>query len=211
MGWLMVMCEVEITPALAVEAAMPAAQVYASKPGPCGLVVPPKPCQRATGTIASNSISSASRASATVLGQVMSSRPSRSDITQPLSRLVWKVPSLSRRVLKAGLVSRRSFCRLPRAVISKLSLHCSLDSGDPAAGLRGRDDLGFAGGKPLVRGLHGVDLVHRHHDGAMTVRVDEVAALRRHAVDVHVDAVVDDVDIGVGRHDRARQHLEARR
>ena len=33
----------------------------------------------------------------------MSSRPSRSDITQPESRLVWKVPSFSLRVLKRGV------------------------------------------------------------------------------------------------------------
>jgi hypothetical protein len=82
------MCEVANTPGVAVSAAMPAAQVYASNPGPCGLVAPPKPCQRATGTSASNSISSASRASASVFGHVMSSRPSSADMTQPLSRLV---------------------------------------------------------------------------------------------------------------------------
>jgi hypothetical protein len=61
--------------------------------------------QRATGTSASNSISSASFASVTVFGQVMASRPSRSLITQPESRLVWNVPSLSLRVPNAGLVS----------------------------------------------------------------------------------------------------------
>ena len=87
---------------------MPAAQVKVSKPGPCGSVKPPKPRQRATGTSASKSIWSASCASVTVFGQVMSSRPSRSDITQPESRLVWKVPSLSKRRPSAGLVSPRS-------------------------------------------------------------------------------------------------------
>ena len=50
-------------------------------------------------------------AGATVLAQVMSRRPSRSDITQPESRLVWNVPSFSLRVLKAGLVPSRSRCR----------------------------------------------------------------------------------------------------
>src|SRR5712691_3073084 len=148
------MCEVANTPGVAVEAAMPAAQVKASKPRPCGLVAPPKPCQRATGTSASSSISSASLASASVLGQVMSSLPSRSDITQPLSRLVWNVPSLSLRVLNAGLVSCRSFCRLLLAVIAEArSLHRRLDGRDVAAGLGRGDDLGFARGKPLVRGL----------------------------------------------------------
>src|SRR5215470_4228463 len=127
------MCEVANTPGVLVEA---------SKPAPCGLVKPPKPCQRATGTSASNSISSASLASATVLGQVMSSRPSRSDITQPLSRLVWNVPSFSRRVLNAGLVSRRSCRRLALAVIAgALSLHRRLDRRDVAAGLGRGDDL----------------------------------------------------------------------
>jgi hypothetical protein len=51
-------------------------------------VAPPKPRQRATGTSASNSMSSASCAKVTVLGQVISSRPARFDITQPESRLV---------------------------------------------------------------------------------------------------------------------------
>jgi hypothetical protein len=88
------------------------------------LVLPPQPIQRATGTSASNSISSASLASATVFGQVMSSRPSRSLITQPLSRLVWNVPSFSRRVPSAGLVCIRSFC-LARIVIAFLVFYAS--------------------------------------------------------------------------------------
>src|SRR3954470_3305608 len=106
----MVICEVETTPTLGTDAETTAAQGNASKPGPCGLVLPPQPCQRATGTSASNSMSADSFASSTVFGQVMSSRPSSSDITQPLSRLVWNVPSLSLRVLSAGLVSFRFFC-----------------------------------------------------------------------------------------------------
>src|SRR5215470_19602484 len=140
------MCEVANTPGVLVEA---------SKPAPCGLVKPPKPCQRATGTSASNSISSASLASATVVGQVMSRRPSRSDITQPLSRLVWKVPSFSLRPLKAGLVSARSCCWMARAVIGALAFHRRLDGRDAAAGLRRSDDLRLARGEPGERRLHG--------------------------------------------------------
>src|SRR5262249_17611320 len=197
-GWLSEICEVAKTPALAVEAAMPAAQVEASKPRPCGLVAPPKPCQRATGTSASKSISSASLARPSVFGQLMSSRPSRSDITQPLSRLVWKVPSFSLRLLKAGLVSLRSCWRVGRAVIAVLSLHAPLYGRDVAAGLRRRDDFRLARGKPVERRLHGVDFVGRDHDRAVAVGVHEVAAPDCHAVHVHVDAEIDDVDVGVG-------------
>ena len=82
-GWLIEQCEVAIIPAFSVEAAMPEAQVYVSKPGPCGLSLPPKPRQRATGTKASNSIASASFASATVFGQLIFNRPSTSAIRQP--------------------------------------------------------------------------------------------------------------------------------
>src|SRR6266545_7675847 len=123
--------------------------------------------------MASNSISSASLASATVFGQLMSSRPSRSDITQPLSRLVWNVPSFSLRVLKAGLLSRRSFrVGCPRMAMCNLTLHRRLDRRDVAAGLRRRDDLRLARRQPLERGLHGVDLVGRNHDGAVAVGMD---------------------------------------
>src|SRR5215467_7043235 len=189
------MCEVANTPGVAVEAAMPAAQVKASKPRPCGLVVPPKPCQRATGTSASKSISSATLASPSVFGQVMSRRPSRSDITQPLSRLVWKVPSFSLRLLKAGLVSLRSCWRVARGVIGILAFHRRLDGRDVAAGLRRRDDFRLARGKPVERRLHGVDFVDRDDDRPVAVRVHEVAAFDRHTVHVHVDAEIDDMDV----------------
>ena len=82
-GWLTEQCVVAMTPVLSVEAAMPEAQVKVSKPRPCGLSLPPKPRQRATGSSASNSISSASLASALVFGQLIFSRPSISDIRQP--------------------------------------------------------------------------------------------------------------------------------
>ena len=58
-----------------------------SKPGPLKLVTPPKPFQRPTGTSASNSISSASFASVSVFGQLISSTPSMVEIAQPRSRL----------------------------------------------------------------------------------------------------------------------------
>src|SRR5262245_25659883 len=98
----------------------------------------------------------------------MSIRPSRSDITQPLSRLVWKVPSFSLRLLNAGLVSRRSRWKLARGIAAS-ALHRRLDGGDAAARLGGGDDLGLARGEPVERRLHGVDLVRRHDDGAMAV------------------------------------------
>jgi hypothetical protein len=63
------------------------------------LVTPPKPFQRPTGTSASNSISSASLASVSVFGQLISQTPSMVEIAQPRSRLLPKVPSLSLRSL----------------------------------------------------------------------------------------------------------------
>src|SRR5262245_50380903 len=111
----------------------------------------------------------------------MSSRPSSSDITQPLSRLVWKVPSLSLRVLKAGLVSRRSLRRLP-LVIAISTRHRGLDGGDVAARLGRGDDLGFARRQSLERGLHGVDLVNRNDDRAMAVGMQQIADIDRHSV-----------------------------
>src|SRR5262245_63301668 len=126
-------------------------------------------------------MSSASRASATVLGQEMSSLPSRSDITQPLSRLVWKGPSLCLLVLKAGLVSRRSLRRLPLAIAIS-TRHRGLDGGDVAARLGRGDDLGFARRQSLERRLHGVDLVDRDHDRAMAIGMQQIADIDRHSV-----------------------------
>src|SRR5262249_56734889 len=112
-----------------------------------------------------------------VVGQVMSSRPSRSDITQPLSRLVWKVPSFSLRLLKAGLVSARSCCWMARAVIGALAFHRRLDGGDAAAGLRRCDDLRLAPGEPFERRLHGVDLVGPPDDPPLPVPLHHLAPL----------------------------------
>src|ERR1700689_3965568 len=86
---------------------MAEAQEKHSKPGPLKFVPPPKPCQRPIGTSASNSISSDVLASSSVLGQLISSTPSMVEMGQPRSRLVPKVPSLSLRSLKTGLVLRR--------------------------------------------------------------------------------------------------------
>src|SRR5258708_2987490 len=112
----------------------------------------------------------------------MSSRPSRSDITQPLSRLVWKVPSFSLRQLKAGLVSARSCCWMARAVIGALAFHRRLDGRDAAAGLRRRDDLRLARGEPVERRLHGVDFVDRHDDRPVAVALPKFAPLAPHPV-----------------------------
>jgi hypothetical protein len=62
---------------------MPAAQEKHSKPAPLKLVTPPNPRQRPTGTNASNSISSASLASASVAGQLIRSVPSMVVIAAP--------------------------------------------------------------------------------------------------------------------------------
>src|SRR5690349_15691363 len=101
-------CEVAKIPEYCVDAPMPAAQAKHSKPGPLKLVLPPNPCQRPIGTSASNSISSEIFAKVTVFGQLISSTPSMLEIAQPRSRLVPKVPSLSLRSLKTGLVRLRA-------------------------------------------------------------------------------------------------------
>ena len=87
---------------------MPAAQVNDSKPAPLKLVTPPKPFQRPTGTSASNSISSAMVASASVLGQSALSTPSILEIAQPPLRLLEKVPSFSLRGPNNGFRDSRN-------------------------------------------------------------------------------------------------------
>ena len=101
-------CEVANTPEYFVEAPMPAAQVNDSKPAPLKLVTPPKPFQRPTGTSASNSISSAMVASASVLGQSALSTPSILEIAQPPLRLLEKVPSFSLRGPNSGFLASRN-------------------------------------------------------------------------------------------------------
>ena len=84
-----------------------------------------------------------------------------------------------------------------------------LDRLDRRAGrARRRDDHRFLARQLLQRRLQRRDLLDRHDDGAVPVGVNEVAALHRHAVDVDVDAVVDDMHIGVRRRDRAGQELK---
>src|SRR6202044_523035 len=66
-GCMVGTCDVANTPEYWVSALIAAAKVKHSKPSPLKLVAPPKPFQRPTGTMASNSISSAMRASARAL------------------------------------------------------------------------------------------------------------------------------------------------
>jgi hypothetical protein len=72
------------------------------------LVAPPKPFQRPTGTMASNSISSAMRASVSVSGHFACRMPSIDDIVAPPLKLLQNVPSLSLRSLKSGLLAARN-------------------------------------------------------------------------------------------------------
>src|ERR1700733_4548072 len=109
-GWMVGTCEVAKMPEYCVEAPTADPQEKHSKPGPLKFVTPPKPCQRPIGTSASNSIASDVLANSSVFGQLISSTPSMVEMAQPRSRLVPKVPSLSLRSLKTGLVLRRSSC-----------------------------------------------------------------------------------------------------
>src|SRR5215472_353082 len=94
-GWIVGTWDVAKTQEVFVDAPIPAAQENDSKPGPLKLVTPPNPLQRPTGTTASNSISSASLASVSVLGQSAFSVPSIDVIAQPPLRFVLNVPSFS--------------------------------------------------------------------------------------------------------------------
>src|SRR6202158_3212240 len=105
-------CEVAKTVEYFVAAPIAAAQVYGSKPAPLKLVKPPNPFQQATGTRASNSISSARRASVSVLGQSAFRTPSIVVIAHPPLKLLENVPSLSLRSLNSGLVLHRGSCAL---------------------------------------------------------------------------------------------------
>src|ERR1700691_2295937 len=85
--------QVANTAGFLVDAPMAAAQVKHSKPSPLKLVAPPKPFQRPTGTMASNSISSASRASVNELSHLACKTPSIDDMVAPPLKLLQKVPS----------------------------------------------------------------------------------------------------------------------
>src|ERR1700733_11834177 len=99
------MCEVANTLAYEVASDRPAAQANTSKPSPLKLVSPPKPFHRPTGTMASNFMSSARRASSLVAGHSALSRPAIFEIVPPPERLVENEPSLSGELLKSGLVA----------------------------------------------------------------------------------------------------------
>src|ERR1700684_1475930 len=99
------MCEVANTLEYEVAAERPAAQANTSKPSPLKLVSPPKPFQRPTGTMASNFMSSARRASSLVAGHSALSKPAIFEIVPPPERLVENEPSFSGELLKSGLVA----------------------------------------------------------------------------------------------------------
>src|SRR5271156_2821580 len=101
-GCMVGTCEVAKMPEYLVNALIAAAKVKHSKPSPLKLVEPPKPFHRPTGTMASNSISSASSASVWLLSHLACKMPSIDDMVQPPLKLVQKVPSLSLRSLKSG-------------------------------------------------------------------------------------------------------------
>src|SRR5215211_3454273 len=103
-GCIVGTCEVAKTLENLVDALTADAQVNDSNPAPLKFVTPPNPFQRPTGTSASNSISSAIRASSNVLGQSASSTPSMVEIAQPWLRLDENVPSRSLRSLNSGLL-----------------------------------------------------------------------------------------------------------
>src|ERR1700691_5975129 len=99
------MCEVANTLEYEVASDSPAAQANTSKPSPLKLASPAKPFQRPTGTMASNFISSARRASFLVADHSALSKPAIFEIVPPPGRLVENEPSFSGELLKRGLVA----------------------------------------------------------------------------------------------------------
>src|SRR5262249_9055643 len=99
--------EVANTAVRSVWAPRPAAHVYVSNESPLKLVAPPNPFQRATGTMASNPASSASRATSLTSGQAARMVDTRV-ATQPLPRLAPKTPSFSRFGPYSGLIRSRA-------------------------------------------------------------------------------------------------------
>src|ERR1700687_5576090 len=145
---------------------MAAAQEKHSKPGPLKLVIPPNPCQRPIGTSASNSIDSEIFASSSVFGQLISRTPSMVEMAQPRSRLVPKVPSLSLRSLKTGLVARRSMAVLP-AIGETLRTSCNGGNRRTVVQIimyrqAGADHVDFRRELPVPRSLARSRLPHRH-------------------------------------------------
>ena len=61
----------------------------------------------------------------------------------------------------------------------------------------GGDDARFLFKQAIECRRHGVDLVDRHHDRAVTIGVDEVAAVHAHAMHSHRNAEFDDMHISV--------------
>ncbi len=61
----------------------------------------------------------------------------------------------------------------------------------------------------VERGLQRIDFIDWHDHRAVAIRVNEIAAVRIHAVHAHRNAELLDMHIGVRRCDRAGQHLEA--
>src|SRR5689334_11671693 len=101
-------------------------------------------------------------------------RPSRSDITQALSRLVWNVPSLSLRSPKIGLDSRRSSCGQVRSFICARSYACSWHR------LADLVDLHRAHPLVVVRGVEPADfetrqIIQQKGVGAHSVKRSDVA------------------------------------
>src|ERR1700733_10715801 len=88
-------------------------------------VTPPKPCQRPSGTIASNAISSARRDTVVTLGQFSSYTPSIVDMVAAPLTLVQKVPSLSLRGPNSGLVLASASCRASFRLDSLLAMPTS--------------------------------------------------------------------------------------
>jgi hypothetical protein len=77
-----------------------------------------------------------------------------------------------------------------------------------AGGFRGVDDHLFAPCDQRDGGGDFLDRLGRDHDGAVAVGVNEVVRGYGHAGDADSAAIIDQMNMGVGRHDRAGEHQE---
>ena len=112
MGWSVGTCDVAKRKMSFVTAASAAAQVYVSMQFPLKLLGPPKPRQRAMGTMHSHPPASRMLAISTFFLKVGSNVVSARVMAQALEQLEPKIPSFSLFSLKSGLPASRYASRL---------------------------------------------------------------------------------------------------
>src|SRR5882724_10417027 len=113
-------------------------------------------------------------------------RPFRTRSAQSLQNVHSNEHIMASRV--SGGRSRSQHSQLGRSASIVLSFQRGLDGFNGTDFLRGLDDARLARIDVRERGRQFVENVERHHDRAVLVRVDEIAAVHLHAVNRHRNA-----------------------